>query len=110
MVLAKSDLGIAARYAALAGEVGERLFPRIEAEHRLVVDLMLRLKGAEGLLEGDPTLRRSIRLRNPYVDPMSELQVDLLRRWRRTDRKDEELYRALLATAHGIAEGLQNTG
>ena len=46
----------------------------------------------------------------PYVDPMSELQVDLLRRWRQTDRKDEELYRALLATAHGIAEGLQNTG
>ena len=110
MVLAKSDLGIAARYAALAGDVGEQLFPRIEAEHRLVVELVLRLKGAETLLEGDPTLQRSIRLRNPYVDPMSELQVDLLRRWRKTERRDGDLYQALLATVHGIAEGLQNTG
>ena len=49
-------------------------------------------------------------LRNPYVDPISLLQVDLLRRWRATDREDDELFNALLATVNGIAGGLQNTG
>ena len=64
----------------------------------------------ESLLSRDPTLQRSIRLRNPYVDPMSLLQVSLLRRWRETDRQDEALERALLSTVQGIARGLQNTG
>ena len=54
--------------------------------------------------------QRSILLRNPYVDPMSLLQVDLLRRWRESDRADDELLGALLTTVHGIAEALQNTG
>ena len=49
-------------------------------------------------------------LRNPYVDPMSLMQVDLLRRWRATDRKDQELFDTLLASVNGIAQGLQNTG
>ena len=49
-------------------------------------------------------------LRNPYVDPMSLLQVDLLRRWRAADRDDPELFEALLASVNGIAAGLQNTG
>jgi len=110
MVLAKSDLGIAARYAELAGETGERLFPLIQAEHERTVRGVLRLTGAEALLDRDPTLQRSIRLRNPYVDPMSLLQVDLLSRWRATEREDDELLSALLTTVHGIAQGLQNTG
>jgi phosphoenolpyruvate carboxylase len=71
---------------------------------------VLRLKGTTALLDQDPALQRSIALRNPYVDPMSLLQVDLLRRWRAGDRRDQAVYRALLATVNGIAQGLQNTG
>jgi phosphoenolpyruvate carboxylase len=74
------------------------------------VDLVLRLKDADSLLENDQVLQRAIRLRNPYVDPMSLLQVDLLRRWRATDRQDGELLDTLLLTVNGIAHGLQNTG
>jgi len=55
-------------------------------------------------------VQRAIRLRNPYVDPMSLLQVDLLARWRAAGRADDELFGALLATVRGIAQGLQNTG
>ena len=57
-----------------------------------------------------PTLQRSIRLRNPYVDPMSLLQVDLLKRWRAVQCQDEALLEALLITVNGIARGIQNTG
>ncbi|MCP3964672.1 MAG: phosphoenolpyruvate carboxylase [bacterium] len=110
MVLAKTDMPIAESYAALAGEVGERIFPLVRAELERTVDLVLDLTGSEALLDSDPALQRSIRLRNPYVDPMSLLQVDLLRRWRDSEREDDELFRALLATVHGIAQGLQNTG
>jgi phosphoenolpyruvate carboxylase len=87
-----------------------RLFPRVREEMERTTELLLRLKGASTLLAGDPTLERSIRLRNPYVDPMSLLQVDLLRRWRDAGRPEGELLDALLATVRGIAHGLQNTG
>ena len=110
MVLAKADLGIASRYAKLAGEPGEPIFALVRAEFERTVDLILQLLGTEHLLDRDPTLQRSIHLRNPYVDPMSLLQVDLLARWRAGDRQDDELLAALLATVGGIAEGLQNTG
>jgi phosphoenolpyruvate carboxylase len=110
MVLAKADMPIAARYAELAGEAGERYFPRIHAEFDRTTAWILRLRGTAALLDGDPTLQRSIRLRNPYVDPMSFLQVDLLRRWRDAGRPDDELFRALLDSVNGIARGLQNTG
>ncbi|MGD8868324.1 MAG: phosphoenolpyruvate carboxylase [Gemmatimonadales bacterium] len=110
MVLAKADMSIAALYAALAGEDGERIFLRIRAEYEKAAGLILRLKGIDALLDEDYTLQRSIRLRNPYVDPMSLIQVDLLSRWRESARKDEEIFRALLATVNGIAQGLQNTG
>ncbi len=110
MVLAKADLAIAARYASLAGDRGREFFPRIEREYQRTVEWVLRLRGQEQLLDRDPTLQRSIRLRNPYVDPMSLLQVDLLRRWRAGNRQDSELQAALLATVHGIAQGLKNTG
>ena len=71
---------------------------------------MLAIKGADELLAGDRRLRQSIRLRNPYVDPISLLQVDLLRRWRAGERQDEDLFQALVATVNGIAAGIQNTG
>jgi len=110
MVLAKADIGIAARYARLAGALEPVFFPVIEAEFDRTVGLVLRLKGTTALLDEDPVVQRAIRLRNPYVDPMSLLQVDLLARWRATGRADDELFGALLATVRGIAQGLQNTG
>ncbi len=110
MAMAKSDLGIAERYAALAGETGERYFPIIRAEFDRTRNWICRLKGQRVLLEGDATLQRSILLRNPYIDPMSFAQVDLLARWRAGGRRDQALEQALVASVHGIAQGLQNTG
>ncbi|MEM1439800.1 MAG: phosphoenolpyruvate carboxylase [Pseudomonadota bacterium] len=110
MVLAKADLEIAAIYADLAGELGERFFPRIREEYDRTVDLVLRITGNSNLLDNDPTLQRTILLRNPYVDPMSLLQVRLLSEWRATGREDPALLDALLASVNGIAQGLQNTG
>jgi phosphoenolpyruvate carboxylase len=110
MVLAKADMAIAAHYAHLAPKNTREFFPRIRAEFDRTVDLVLRLKGSSALLDDDPVLQRSIRLRNPYVDPMSLLQVDLLARWRASGRADPELFRALLASVNGIVNGLQNTG
>jgi len=110
MVLAKSDLDIAARYAALAGPVGARLFPALAAEHASAVEQLLEVRGTVKLLERDPGLQRSIRLRNPYVDTMSFVQIDLLRRWRDGGREDPELERVLVQTVRGIARGLRNTG
>ncbi len=110
MVLAKADLEIGARYAELAGDVGRQVFPRIAGEFERTKALILRLEGTAHLLEREPVLRRSIRLRNPYVDPMSLLQVDLLRRWRAGGRQDAGLERVLKSTVRGIARGMQNTG
>ena len=110
MVLAKADIGIAARYARLAGALEPVFFPLIKAEFDRTVGLVLRRKGTGALLDEDPVVQRAIRLRNPYVDPMSLLQVDLLARWRAAGRPDDELFGALLATVRGIAQGLQNTG
>jgi phosphoenolpyruvate carboxylase len=110
MVLAKADLGVAKLYSELAGELHDQFFPLIEKEFELTRDLILEYSDHETLLEGDITLQRAIMLRNPYVDPMSLMQVDLLRRWRGTGREDQELFETLLASVNGIAQGLQNTG
>ena len=110
MVLAKADLGIAMLYSELAGELHNEFFPMIEKEFELTRDLILEYTDQESLLEGDFTLQRAIMLRNPYVDPMSLMQVDLLRRWRATNREDQDLFDTLLASINGIAQGLQNTG
>lgn len=110
MVLAKTDLAIAERYAMLAGPELAHHFQTIRAEHQRTVEWILRLRGQRELLDSDPTLQRSIRLRNPYVDPISLLQVDLLARWRQQGRPENDLLDALFATVNGIAQGLQNTG
>jgi phosphoenolpyruvate carboxylase len=110
MVLATADLAIAARYACLAGPLGEHYFPVIRAEFDRTVANVLALKHEHALLDSDPALQRSILLRNPYVDPMSLLQIDLLERWRADGRPDNELFRALMASVRGIAQGLQSTG
>jgi phosphoenolpyruvate carboxylase len=110
MVLAKSDLGIAKLYSKLAGELHDEFFPIIRKEYELTRDLILEYSDHEALLDGDITLQRAIMLRNPYVDPMSLMQVDLLSRWRASGREDESLFTALLASVNGIAQALQNTG
>ncbi|HET7932343.1 MAG TPA: phosphoenolpyruvate carboxylase [Rhodanobacteraceae bacterium] len=110
MMLAKADLGIAEAFSRLSGELHGKFFPRIDAEFRRTRDLILRLKGADQLLAGDRRLAQSIQLRNPYIDPMSVLQVDLLRRWRAGGGADEALLRSLVACVNGVARGLQNTG
>ncbi len=110
MAMSKADLDIARHYAGLAGPLGEEIFPIIEREFELTRKLVCTLKEQDELLDRDPTLRRSIRLRNPYVDPMSFTQLDLLDRWRRGNRADSGLEEALIASVHGIAQGLQNTG
>lgn len=110
MVLAKADMDIAARYNELAEPATRVLWPRIRDEYRLSVDMVLRLKETDVLLEKDSTLQRSIQLRNPYVDPLSLLQIDLLGRWREAGRPDDDMLEALFATIKGIAQGLQNTG
>jgi len=110
MAMAKADLDIAGRYAELAGDLGAEIFPRIRAEFQRTGEWVCRLKQQDSLLGGDPTLRRSILLRNPYVDPMSFVQVETLKRWREGGREDRELEDVLVGTVHGIAQGLQNTG
>ena len=110
MVLAKADLAIAERYAGLAGDVGERLFPVIREEFERTRDAVLEIREEAALLDRDPVLQRSIWLRNPYVDPMSFVQVDTLPRWRAAGREDPALTRVLVETVRGIARGLRNTG
>jgi len=106
MVLAKSDITIASRYATLAPEATQELWQRIRAEHARTRHWVKRLTGEGRLLDHNPQLQRAIALRNPYVDPMSFLQVELLRR----KREGQEVDRPLLLTLNGIAAGMRNTG
>jgi len=109
-MLARADLDIAAAYDALATPELQRYFAPIRDEFTLARTTVLEIKDSAGLLDTEPTLQRAIQLRNPYVDPMNLMQVDLLRRWRATQRQDRELFEALLASINGIAQGLQSTG
>jgi phosphoenolpyruvate carboxylase len=110
MVLAKSDMAIFERYSLLAGAAHTPYFATIHEEFRRCRDAIVALKGKDTLLQKDQRLKQSIRLRNPYVDPISLLQVDLLARWREAGRPEDALFRALVATVNGIAAGVQNTG
>lgn len=110
MTLAKSDLAIFERYSRLAGDAHDALFPGIAAEFARTRDMLLSIRDEDALLSRDPRLRLSIRLRNPYVDPISLLQVELLHRWRADGRGDDDTLSALFATVNGIAAGIQNTG
>ncbi|MCK8504139.1 phosphoenolpyruvate carboxylase [Myxococcus fulvus] len=107
MVLAKSDMAIAGRYAALAPASTKALWRRIQQEHRRTRRQVKRLTGEGKLLDNNPQLQRAIALRNPYVDPMSFLQVELLRRKRESDCDCD---RPLLLSLNGIAAGMRNTG
>ncbi|MDQ2686932.1 MAG: phosphoenolpyruvate carboxylase [Armatimonadota bacterium] len=124
MSLAKADMDIAARYAKLVPDetLRERVFGTIREEYDRTVRLICRVTAQESLLDNSPILQKSIRLRNPYVDPLSYLQVELLQRLRalppssgenesetlRTQRRD--LRAVVLLSVNGIAAGLKNTG
>ena len=108
--LARADLDIAAAYEELAHGRHAAFRRKLREEFARVREQVLDIKQTSALLDRDPTLQRSIELRNPYVDPINLLQVDLLRRWRETGRQDRDLFESLLACTAGIAEGLQSTG
>jgi len=109
--LAKSDFSIARLYAGLIQNAGlrGRVFSLIHEEFERTRQAVLRITGQSHLLENNPVLSRSIRLRNPYVDAMSLIQVELLRR-KRAGEHTAELNDALAATINGISAGLRNTG
>jgi phosphoenolpyruvate carboxylase len=111
MALAKADFGIAKLYASLVEDAAlrDRVFATLESEFDRTRRMVLAVTSQTELLERDTVLSNSIRLRNPYVDPMSLLQVELLRR-KRGGESSEELDRAITATINGISAGLRNTG
>jgi phosphoenolpyruvate carboxylase len=111
MVLAKTDLAIASRYAELVPDsaVRESIFGRIASEHERSVRHALAISGHATLLDDNPTLARSIRDRFPYLDPLNHLQVELLRR-HRGGQTDERTQRAIHLTINGLAAGLRNSG
>ena len=111
IAMAKSDMAIARLYADLVPDsaVRNRVFSLFEEEFERTRRVLIAVKGQTELLEKNPVLARSIRLRNPYVDPMSLVQVDLLRR-KRSGETDPLLDYAIGATINGIAAGLHNTG
>ena len=116
IALAKADFGIARLYASLVEDeaLRDRVFTILEAEFNLTERMILEITGQQRLLQTNTVLERSIRLRNPYVDPMSLIQVELIRRKRAATKaghpEDPELNRAISATINGIAAGLRNTG
>ena len=108
----KADMHIARRYADLVenAEARERIFKRIEQEHRDLADVVLQITGEREPLEHNQTLQASIRLRNPYVDALSYFQISLLKEWRTTGRTRDDLKRAVLLSINGVANGMRNTG
>jgi len=111
LALTKVDLPLAKLYADLVPDVQlrERVFGMVVEEFGRTRRTILAITGQQELLEGNPSLARSIRLRNPYVDPLSMIQIELLRR-RRAGQGSGELDFVLAATINGIASGLRNTG
>jgi phosphoenolpyruvate carboxylase len=111
MVLSKTDMGIASRYAELVPdeELRKKIFGEIETEWQRTVDMLFAITGASTLLADNPTLARSLTTRTPYIDPLNHLQVALLHRHRAGDA-NEKVKRAIHLTINGIAAGLRNSG
>ena len=111
MVLSKTDMGIASRYAELVQDVElrERIFGAIEGEWDSTVKMLFAVTGNSTLLQDNPAFARSLLTRSPYIDPLNHLQVALLQRHRAGDN-DEKVKRAIHLTINGIATGLRNSG
>jgi phosphoenolpyruvate carboxylase len=116
MVLAKTDLGIASRYAGLVAdaELRERIFTRIAAEHASTLRCLETITGAHERLAGNPLLARSIQNRFAYLDPLNHLQVELIHRHRAQSGEqgevDARVHRGIHLSINGVAAGLRNTG
>ncbi len=110
-VLAKTDLGLAARYAELVDDesLRKRVFDKIAAEHRRSINAHKLITGQDNLLADNPSLARSVFNRFPYLEPLNHLQVELLRRYRSGD-DDELVQRGILLTMNGLASALRNSG
>jgi phosphoenolpyruvate carboxylase len=114
--LSKADMRIAAMYDALVldRDLAGRIFGEIQAEYARTVKMLLAIKGQSELMQNEPVIQRSIRLRNPYVDPLNYIQVEMLRRLRALEDTEcdeaEGLREVLVLTINGIASGLRNTG
>lgn len=111
MVLAKSDIGIASRYAQLVKDeqLRNRIFPRLQAEHETTIAVLMQISGQDELLSTNPLLKRSIKHRFPYMSPLNHVQVELLKRYRQGDQ-DERVRRGIHLSINGIAAGLRNSG
>ena len=111
MVLAKSSIAIASRYAELVPDVAlrDRIFERIRREWQGSIDRLLEITGQTRLLESNPSLERSIRHRFPYMDPLNHVQVELLKE-HRAQNTDEQVLRGVQITINGISAGLRNSG
>jgi len=111
MVLAKSDIAIASRYAELVSDAAlrERIFSRLRAEWQRTIDALVTIMGQQSLLESNPLLARSIRNRFPYIDPLNHMQIELLKRYRAGDT-GEDVVTGIHLTINGIAAGLRNSG
>jgi len=111
MVMVKSDLSIAARYAGLVGDkaLAETVFDTIRSEWQLTHDMILKITKQSELLERSPELAATIRSRLPYIDPLNHLQIELLARRRKGDQT-EETREGILLAINGVAAGLRNTG
>jgi phosphoenolpyruvate carboxylase len=111
MVLAKSDVAIASRYAELVADAAlrETIFSRLRAEWRDTIDALFAIMGQTELLQTNPLLARSIRNRFPYLDPLNHMQLELLKRYRAGDA-DESVVQGIHLTINGIAAGLRNSG
>ena len=111
MVLGKSDIAIAERYSQLVKDEDLRnaIFPRLKAEWQSAIAALLEITGQDELLDGNPLLKRSIRNRFPYLDPLNHLQVELLHRYR-AGETDERVPRGIHLSINGIAAGLRNSG
>ncbi len=112
MALTKADIQTAKQYIALVNDqkLGERIFKTIVTEYDETKEILLKITGDEELLDQQATIQESVRLRNPYVDPLNFLQVELIKELRNSELEDEELHTEVLLTISGIAAGLRNTG
>jgi phosphoenolpyruvate carboxylase len=110
-VLAKTDLGLAARYAELVKDetLRRRVFDKIAAEHQRSINAHKLITGQDNLLADNPALARSVFNRFPYLEPLNHLQVELLRRYRSGD-DNELVQRGILLTMNGLASALRNSG